>query len=1160
MILTVAFVSHLYVMAEGNLVSISLQDAPLTEALNMIERQSGYYKINHNSDDLSKYKVTASIENKEGREAVDCLIAGLPVKVKSKGRFLTVSKNDENEVTAPKRNETGRKEISGTVTDKDGEPLAGVTIKAPGDKYAVTDVDGSFTMPSDHALELTFTYVGMKDLKIKAEVGVPLKVIMMDNPQLMDEIVVTGYQNMKRENATGAFQNITAKDLETRYMSDLSSNLEGKVAGMVVGDNGIQIRGTGTLNASKNPLVVVDGLPISGGLSDINPYDVEKITVLKDAAAAAVYGARASNGVIVVTTKKALAQKTVIDFNADFTVYERRDFSDYNLVDASGLIDLEQYNFNWIMGNEDASSYLENQYARRGGTWKPLNKLLAGNAFGDVTDQELAQNIAAWRKNSYTNDWRDYMEHTRFEQNYNLSIRSKTSFMSNNISVNWRGDNTSMKNEYDNKLSLRYIGEITPVDWFNAEVGLQLDNSRQKSHYTGLYDPSSYSSFPEYLGFRDSEGKPSRLQAYVDLNEPSLADASLGLKDEGYIPLQELNLNFSKSRETYTRAFAHLNFFPIKELKLSGMFQYEDVSGKVESLTDGNSYSARHLYNLFTLDGKHNLPEGGIMESRNSSGNYYTFRIQASYDKVFNDLHEINALAGYEFRQTDSKWDENTTYGYDEQTLTASNGIVNFYDLSKQTKTDLGSLYTAENAFIPSSLCGFDHVRHRYLSYYANAFYTFDRRYNVSGSFRIDKADLFGADKKFRRRPLWSVGASWNAHNESFLRDQTWISILKPRFSYGVTGNINSNYTSYLTASIYTNSLTGDRYASVNTPPNDQLRWEKTRTLDIGIEFAFFNYRINGSIDYYDKKGSDVLSLVDIDPTNGWSSLRINNAGTRNRGFELQVNGEILRDIDPSQIGLDAEFTIAYNNNKITKLNHVPTSGYSALTAYTQGYPVNSLFSYKFDHLERDSEGYQQIYWQKGDGSVSQEDLYSSSFTPADVVFSGTLDPKWSGSFTPRITWHNFSLSAMTAFYLGHYFRNDLDHWTYSMGTSYGNSAPKAYLEYWKASEAEKDNMIGNGYMMSNTDMYYSDVKFSDRNVDHADYFKIRNIVLTYNFPTKICKKIGASSLRLRAQMNNVATWARNEQGVDPERVDHETGAWRLRTPRSYTFGLYISF
>ena len=128
------------------------------------------------------------------------------------------------------------------------------------------------------------------------------------------------------------------------------------------------------------------------------------------------------------------------------------------------------------------------------------------------------------------------------------------------------------------------------------------------------------------------------------------------------------------------------------------------------------------------------------------------------------------------------------------------------------------------------------------------------------------------------------------------------------------------------------------------------------------------------------------------------------------------------------------------------------------------------------------------------------------------------------------------------------------------MGTSYGNSAPKAYLEYWKASEAEKDNMIGNGYMMSNTDMYYSDVKFSDRNVDHADYFKIRNIVLTYNFPTKICKKIGASSLRLRAQMNNVATWARNEQGVDPERVDHETGAWRLRTPRSYTFGLYISF
>ena len=239
-------------------------------------------------------------------------------------------------------------------------------------------------------------------------------------------------------------------------------------------------------------------------------------------------------------------------------------------------------------------------------------------------------------------------------------------------------------------------------------------------------------------------------------------------------------------------------------------------------------------------------------------------------------------------------------------------------------------------------------------------------------------------------------------HNEAFLQDNTWIDVLKPRFSYGVTGNINSNYTSYLTARISVHEDTGDKYATINTPPNDQLRWEKTKTLNVGVDFSFLNFRINGSLDYYDKRGSDILSLVDTDPTTGWASLNMNNANTRNRGFELQLNGDILRATQPEQVGISAEIALAYNNNKVTKINHIATSGYNALKSsdYKEGYPVNSIYSYVWDGIRYDDEGYQHIYWKKADGSSNYDGLTSKTFEPADVVFSGSLDPKWSGSFT----------------------------------------------------------------------------------------------------------------------------------------------------------------
>lgn len=1057
--------------------------------------------------------------------------------------------------------------VRGTVLNSDGEPLPGATISVKGVPGGVaTDLDGNFSIKVNGINPvLTVSYIGMNPSETVLDADnttAPLRIVLQPNAAIIDEVVVTGYQNIKRENATGAFQQISAKDLETRSVGTLSSNLEGKIAGMVVYNNDIQIRGTGTLAASTTPLIVVDGLPIEGTLNDINPYEVEKVTVLKDAAAAAIYGARASNGVIVVTTKKGLDSKIDVEFNADFTVYDKYDYDGLNLVNAEELIYLEEQNFNWMTGESYASGYLSKQWKNRGSLWNPLNKLMMRRHLGEISDADYTSQVNQWKRNSYSGDWDDHMTRTRFEQRYNLAIRTKSQHMSNNIAINWNGDNTNQTRSYDNKLSLRYLGDLSLTSWFSATLGLQVDNVRQKGHHTGILDPSGRNSFPEYLSFRNPDGTPARHQAFVDLNEPSLSDPSLELKDESYAPVEELDRNFSLFRSTYTRGYAHLNFFPIPELKLSGMFQYEDLTSKRSNTVTGESYSARHLFNLFTEDGEHKLAEGGIYDETNITDNSYTLRFQATYDKRFLDKHEINAIAGYEFRHQKYRSGKNTLFGYNEKTLTHTTGMTNLDDLIEATTTDLGQLYSPAYVYTNEDFGNFNEIEHKYQSYYATANYTYDHRYSISGSFRIDEADLFGADKKFTRRPLWSVGAGWNAHNEEFIRDITWINLLKPRASYGVTGNINSNYSSYLTAAIYTNQVIGSKRALLQTPPNDQLRWEKTKTFDFGIDFAFLNYRINGSIDFYNKEGSDILSLVDLDPTTGWTTLNMNNACTRNRGVELQLNGDILRANNPRQVGLNVALTLAYNSNKVTRLNHKATRGIDALdpTDYKQGYPVNSLYSYMYGGVAYDEDGYQYIQWKKANGDLYDDALHTANFSTDDVIFSGGLDPKWSGSFTPTVTYRNFTLSAMAAFYLGHYFRPNYNKWTYTSEINYGSQPTREYLAFWKASDEQRQNMIGNGYIMSETSMLPDQVYYSDQHIDHADYLKLRNVVLTYSFPANICRKLGIGSMRLRAQANNVATWVRNSEGIDPERVDPITGQWNLGTPRSYTFSINVNF
>lgn len=488
--------------------------------------------------------------------------------------------------------------------------------------------------------------------------------------------------------------------------------------------------------------------------------------------------------------------------------------------------------------------------------------------------------------------------------------------------------------------------------------------------------------------------------------------------------------------------------------------------------------------------------------------------------------------------------------------------MTNFYDLSQKMgyPSVMGMEYMMYGAPTEDSFATSETL-HRFYSLYATGNYVYDGRYALSGSWRVDKTDLFGADPKYRGRPLWSVGASWNMHNEAFMKDVTWVDALKLRLSYGLTGNIDSSVSSYLTASFGYNDLYGHQFAEINNPLNDQLRWEKTATWNIGVDFSFFDYRLSGSLDYYYKKGTDILSTTDLDPTTGWSLYAINSGNALNRGVELAFNANIVRPNGRNSLSVNASFNFAYNKNEVTKVTHTPASGMEALntTSLKKGCPIHSLYSYDFAGLVTE-DGMQYYTWRDHAGEIHRTDINAPEFTPDDVVFSGGLDPKVVASFTPEITYAGFTLSTMFNFYGGHYMRMNTEKWL-SDGSELGyrelrnvTAVPSSYLDYWRAED--KTGIPGNGVAAMNV---VGSGRYMDANVERADYLKLRNIVLSYSLPASVVKHWGFNSLQLSFQMNNVFTWARNSMSLDPEAVNPISGVNQLRTPRSYTFSLSLN-
>lgn len=1144
--------------------TLRMENCTLAEVIREIERKSEYVFFYADREiDLSR-KVALDIREQPIEKVLEQLFQKSGNTWEIAGRQVILRKSAEA------KSAQNQSVVTGVVTDEKGERLPGVTVVIKGTTTGVvTSMDGAYSINvPDLQQTLVFTFVGMQPREVSLGGRSELNVTLREEVTEMGEVMVTGYQNIKRESATGAFQTVRAAKLDERFAENLVERLEGTIPGLYSYATGmnesadnIMIRGVSTFSANLSPLVVVDGLPIEGNLSSINPYDVESISVLKDAAAASIYGARASNGVIVVTMKRAKSDKLEVNMSADLTRYDKPDYSYYNYMSAKEQVVWESDHFRNVLaqgrGDELYHYMVEAPTNYRTG----VMELYYGLHTGEISEQQLSEGLARLEKNDFRKEYRKHALLNEFRQNYNLSIRGRSEKTTSDLIVNYKTSNQGIIKAYNRNLDINYRGSYKPVKWFDLAYGISINYGWKKSH-NNKYATDAF-NVPAYTTMFNEDGSRN----YYSTTSSSIYEASLmeglyGLKNLGFNHLTELERDFHKEDKINLRNFIHANVTILPEiLTASSQFQYENYSGKMSNYSEADSYMARYLYNVgISKEGEAFLPDGGMLKTSNSTGRYLTFRAQVNYNQILREKHEVDAIAGFETRQTKYRLDKNMLFGYDDKTLTHMNAYA---DLRGYSTTNAGIL---ENTTFMKQLyssqiganIGAEDVMHRYVSFYATGGYTYDRRYALSGSVRVDKTDLFGSDPKFRGRPLWSVGASWNMHNERFLQETEWVNMLKVRLSYGLTGNIDNSMSTYLTASIKVNSMTEEQYAQVDTPANDQLRWEKTASTNFGVDYAFLGNRMNGSLDLYHKYSTDLLANMELDPSEGFTSVVINNGEAVNKGVELLMNARIIRPNVRHGFGFNLAYTVAYNKNEIKSVNYHPTSGQTVVSNQTfiKGNPVRSIYSFRYKGL--DDEG--KMVWLYGDRESTAKP--ATEATRNDVAFSGGLDPKLTMSISPEVTFERLTLSASIVYYGGHYMRANREKWDVpylkTSGYGYAGDRSRDMLKGWTPTNGET-YYIGNGLNApsnyTRTDAFYGDFLIQD-----ADFLKVRNITMTYMMPEEICSKMRMSSMRLRLQATNPFKWTRNDIGIDPEANNAWSGVRRSPQLTSYTFSVSVNF
>ncbi len=1149
----------------------------LSDALRDIERQSGYYRVQFTYSDVSGMTADTDINGMSAPDAVKKLLSGKPLDSKVQGQFIYI-----NKVRETQQNTHTDNRMVGRVYDENNSPMSGVVVRNLSHKAsAVTNKDGAFSIPCEDANDrITLSFIGKRVIETNAQMGKSVTFVMEDDESVLEDVIVTGYQTIKRTNATGAFGYVDNKKLNQQMHKDLLSSLEGQVAGLRfdinpnTGKSSPILRGVGTFsnNVGTQPLIVIDNIPTSLTLDEINTYDVESITVLKDAAASSIYGALAANGVIVVTTKQGRENGVRVNVNADWFISTKPTFKNMHYAETGDVIDFqtEMYKASVAKAGGEGNYFTSSNY------YNPLYQLYRDHYDGVITEADMNQTLSKWRNNNFYEQFRDNVWRTELTQKYNVSLASHTTRSNQYVSFNYQHGKNRMINDDSNAFGLYFKSSFNLKKWLTLNAGIDMRMSRTHSPESSF----TQESLDPYTAICTDMGEPVSLpygtfggyagSAVNGTVVRNLADIA-ALKSFSFSPMDILNENIETGRRARIRPFVSADFKFLNMFKYSFLYQYEWSDYKHELLSEKDSYVMRMTHNaLVDADHVSHLPEGARYNQYNSSSKRYTLRNQLSFDKTFKGGHTVNAATGLELRESHTPPSlEERIYGYNPQSLTGSR-----IDWETMATTGVESLITGSTVRLSSPSVSKTDVKHRYASYYLTANYSYNYKYNASASIRWDEADLFGLDTREQKHPLWSVGAGWTISEEPFVKKMSsWLSYLKLRASYGISGNVDQSSTTYFVARYKKMSTSlqplgqGLSYLDYDGDdlPNPKLRWEKTTTTNIGLDFRLFNNVIRGNIEYYNRHGSDLLVRRFMDSTLGTDSRVVNNGEIRNRGLEVSITGNI---IDTKDWTLSATLTHALNNNKVVAVDEDPNwvaMNYitSPSNYFKKGTSYNTLWAYRLGRVVNgypvilDADGNEMVQFDSN-GNVS--DLtHASTLKGTDALVNmGTVTPKYNGSLGLNLRYKDFEVNALFVYAGGNKLRldvADLSESGYTMRSIH-------ILDRWTQANTEGVRLyldmdeVGRQYASDFSSWW----KYSDQQVRDADYLKLRSINLAYNMPRSICRMLRFNTLRLTIQVNNLFYKSKVGNDIDPESYGLSSGSRIVNQPRTFAIGLSAGF
>ena len=1086
--------------------------------------------------------------------------------------------------------------VSGVVTDTEGEPLPGVSVMIPGTMTGVsTGIDGDYSITVDIGSVLRFSSIGFESRDIKVDKA-RYDIVLEEEAMMMDQVVVTGYSQVELRKSTGAVGVVSAEELKGSPLKTVDQLLQGKLAGvnvqMTSGRPGasasVRIRGTNTITGNAEPLWVIDGVPMqkntpqlnmsqiqSGdfdnifatGIGNINPNDIESITVLKDAAAAAIYGSQAANGVIVVTTKHGSAGKTSVSYMGSVTV-QTKPARDANLMNASEKLAWEQE----LWDEFSAEGYADRMAGNTSARYPVIGivgQIRSGyGRFAGMSVEE--QNAYIEELGSHTTDWFDVLFRNTVSTSHYLSVSGGSDKMTYYVSGGFNYNNGLVQKTSATSYSLNAKIDSRPAKWI--KFGIQTDFSYQKalspSNNVSLFDYAYFANPYEQL--YNADGSYRADETYLTISRTN-GGAGNTIPDNGFNLMREINETSSEANSTTFTIQGNTTINIVKGLTFTGLASFSYSGDMSENINGPNTYAA-FMDRPFEGDSMTSQRKYGSITQSSTFNTSYMLRGQLNYARTFATDHALSAIAGAEIRSSYAKNVATKRYGYDSVT---GNHSTPLWPTNSEGGYDYEDLVNF-GAVMDGSV-GQNIIEMAFASFYGSLTYTFRNKYVISGTVRSDGSNNFGSDEQFNLN--WSGSAAWNIDEEPWMQGgiSNVISTLSLRAGFGYTGGVNQsvypvlimNYLDYF-------RNTGDEYyrlGRISNPPNPHLRWEKNQTFNVGMNFGLVNDRIFGEFSYYRNHNMDLVTNVRVPESTGFETQSYNTSEQVNNGVELMLGATVLK-FKHFRWRLTAN--AAYNYNELTKYDS-PTG--NIFGDYYVGYPLGHIFTGKTSGIDPATGVYKFIL--RPDAQISSIEDYRD-FTNY-LYYVGTSNAPWTGGLSTTFSYKRLSLNIAGNFSIGGKMLNNIEcpvSW-HDVGSGSANEPVSTQYNdlYVNYLNVRKDvthrwtvaNPVTDGYprlvdaygpritdpsgqYLDAMQPYTRDMVTDCVMLEDVSYFKLSTVSLSYDLPDKWVKAMRMGSFTVSFLMNNLFILT-NYSGIDPE-----TPGAVYPQSRSFTFSLSCSF